>query len=212
MTLGNVLIFGDSYSTYKGYIPEGYAIYYGIEENEICGVKNVQMTWWHQLMEETGSRIVQNNSWSGSTVCYTGYNGDCSTTSSFIYRLECLEKEEFHKKNAIDTVLVFGGTNDSWCGAEVGETVDGSVTREERRKVLPAFCHFASELKRVFSESRIVFIVNTELNPTISEGIERVCEMYDAECVLLKDIDKINGHPSAVGMIQIKDQIKEKLS
>lgn len=28
MSFGKVMIFGDSYSTYKGYIPEGYAVYY----------------------------------------------------------------------------------------------------------------------------------------------------------------------------------------
>ena len=28
MSLGNVLIFGDSYSTFEGYVPEGYDVYY----------------------------------------------------------------------------------------------------------------------------------------------------------------------------------------
>lgn len=28
MNFGKVIIFGDSYSTYSGYIPEGYAVYY----------------------------------------------------------------------------------------------------------------------------------------------------------------------------------------
>ena len=50
MGFGNVLIFGDSYSTYRGCIPEGFAHYYGREDTEICGVKNADMTWWQMLL------------------------------------------------------------------------------------------------------------------------------------------------------------------
>lgn len=39
--------------------------------------------------------IVMNNSWSGSTICNTGYRGDCSDTSSFIHRREVLIEDGF---------------------------------------------------------------------------------------------------------------------
>ena len=94
MNLGNVMIFGDSYSTYEGYVPEGYAVYYtGHREDEpnICDVND---TWWGRVLNETQSTLIQNNSWSGSTIGYTGYNNaDCSRDSSFIYRFKKLFNE-----------------------------------------------------------------------------------------------------------------------
>ena len=76
-----IMIFGDSYSTFEGYIPEEYAVYYPRHD-----VSDVSKTWWYMLANETASEIVLNNSWSGSTICNTGYNGDCSKSSSFIFR------------------------------------------------------------------------------------------------------------------------------
>ena len=38
----NVFIMGDSYSTYKGYIPEGYHFYYGDERKDSPIVKGVE--------------------------------------------------------------------------------------------------------------------------------------------------------------------------
>ena len=32
----NVMIFGDSYSTFEGYIPEGYAFYYKNDDSRWC--------------------------------------------------------------------------------------------------------------------------------------------------------------------------------
>ena len=56
MSLGNVLILGDSYSTFKDYIPEGYAAYYGPELHPESSVFEVSDTWWHQLIEKTQSK------------------------------------------------------------------------------------------------------------------------------------------------------------
>ncbi len=107
----NILIFGDSYSTYEGYIPEGYLFYYPREDQ--ITVRDASKTWWKMLETETESKIVLNNSWSGSTICNTGYNGDCSKTNSFIFRLSQLIDGDFFKENNIDRVFVFGATNDS---------------------------------------------------------------------------------------------------
>ena len=84
MSLGNVLIFGDSYSTFKGFIPQGYVDYYRPEGNPKTDLLHVEETWWHRLITKTESTLLLNDSWSGSTVCNTGYNGDCSKTNSFI--------------------------------------------------------------------------------------------------------------------------------
>ena len=100
----NVLIMGDSYSTYEGYIPEGYATYYSPEGRgadkpvtKMC----CEDTWWMRFLKATDGTLAQNNSWSGSTICYTGYEGDCSRSSSFIYRYRCLCEQGFFEKHKI---------------------------------------------------------------------------------------------------------------
>ena len=77
-----MLIFGDSYSTFESYIPEGYVTWYSEGEKPYTDVTKVTETWWHQVVSEIDADLIQNNSWSGSTIGYTGYdNADCSTTS-----------------------------------------------------------------------------------------------------------------------------------
>ena len=120
----NFMIFGDSYSTHKDYIPEGYAYYYcdgGRSEKEPVTNMKADQTWWGRFIKETGANLVLNNSWSGSPLCFTGWVPDCSKSSSFVYRYEKLYSEGFFERNEIDTIFVFGGTNDSWCGAPLGE-------------------------------------------------------------------------------------------
>ena len=96
MNFGKVLIFGDSYSTFEGYIPEGYAFYYPPSLSTRPSLPDVNFTWWKALINETASTLILNNSWSGSTMGYTGYNGaDTSKTSSFITRLRKLTLEGF---------------------------------------------------------------------------------------------------------------------
>ena len=81
----NAIIFGDSYSTFGGCIPKGYEIYYSAQDLNGSGLTKKEETWWYQVMEEGNFNLLHNNSWSGSTICYTGYNNvDCSRSSSFI--------------------------------------------------------------------------------------------------------------------------------
>ena len=103
----NVIIFGDSYSTFKGFIPDGYAVYYSEEERPETDVTKVSETWWHQVVNEANLNLVLNNSWSGSTIGYTGYNNsDCSKSSSFIYRLkELIENGFFTNPDATKLIL-----------------------------------------------------------------------------------------------------------
>ena len=106
----NVVIMGDSFSTYKDCIPKGFRHYYGKRDREetfFAETFKLEDTWWYQMVNELNLKLVQNNSWSGSTIGYTGYgNTDCSTSSSFIYRLRQLiengfleENQEFSPKN-----------------------------------------------------------------------------------------------------------------
>ena len=97
----NAIILGDSYSTFAGHVPEGYAVWYPTPYEDDTATRDVSQTWWYQVMEEAGLNLLLNNSWSGSPLCYTGWNlVDCSKTSSFIYRYRQLKESGFFEKNA----------------------------------------------------------------------------------------------------------------
>lgn len=212
MKLGNVMIFGDSYSTYRYYIPEDYPTFYADEPFKPTDVNRVEQTWWHQLFTYAGANLIQNNSWSGSTICYTGYGGaNCSRTSSFIYRLRKLKDEGFFESNPIDSVFVFGGTNDSWCGAPTGEPKYGDWEESDLFFSLPAASCFLSELKEALPEAKIVVIINTNLKKALAEVFKESCTRLGLTFVELQDIDKTSGHPTVLGMSQIAQQIKETI-
>ena len=212
MTSRNILIIGDSYSTFEGYIPEGFGPYYKKVTERKTDVKDVKLTWWYKLAEETGSKIVLNNSWSGSTICYTGYGGeDTSKTSSFLHRIDVLCDDGFFKREKVDTVLVFGGTNDSWADSPLGSVSFGEKTREELYSVLPAICRLAEKLKSELPEAQIVFLINTDLKPQIVDCFKACAEHYRAQYIEFDSIDKYDGHPTAKGMEEIKEKIKNTL-
>ena len=204
----NTLIFGDSYSTFKGYVPEGYAIYYSENERPETDVTQVSQTWWYQVVEKADLKLVLNNSWSGSTIGYTGYNNtDCSKSSSFIYRLRQLIENDFFAKNQIDTVFVFGGTNDSWSNAPLGVIKYSDWEEKDLFSVLPAVCYFLNLLKETLPQTKIYCLINTEIKPEIASCMKNACEKYHITPITFNSIDKKCGHPTIQGMKNIKDGV-----
>lgn len=211
MSLGNVLIFGDSYSTYKGYNPEGYAVYYQPDGGD-TDVRKVNETWWHKVISETDSNLLLNNSWSDSTIGYTGYNNsDCSKTSSFIFRLNQPKDNGFFEENKIDTVFVFGGTNDSWSNAPLGSPMFSDWKNEDLYNVLPAIGYFAHNLKETLPDANIIWLINTDLKGEICDTMKKACDLCSIKYIAFKYIDKTCGHPTVKGMNDIKEQILEEI-
>lgn len=211
----NVLIFGDSYSTHKDYIPSDYACYYqtgGRDPEQPVTNMRPEETWWMRLLTQTDSKLVHNNSWSGSTIGYTGYSGDCSTSSSFIYRYRQLLANGFFDKNRIDTVFVFGGTNDSWSNAPLGEEKYADWEESDLFNVLPAICYFMSTLKENHPNVRLIFIANCDIKDEVVDCIKHASERLGVESVMLHDIDKLAGHPTVLGMEQICKQVMDALN
>jgi hypothetical protein len=210
----NFLILGDSYSTHRDYIPKEYPHYYSSEggnDNNPSSKMTPSETWWGHLIENTDARLVFNDSWSGSTIGYTGYAGDCSKTSSFIYRYNKMLEGGFFAENEINTIFVFGGTNDSWANAPLGEEQYAGWERRDLFSVLPAICYLMATLKNNHPNTRIVFIANCGIKPEIIECMKNASKRIGVECVELRDIDKRSSHPTVLGMEQIYSQIVEQL-
>ena len=204
----NVLIMGDSYSTYKGYIPEGYSYYYSDERTETPIVKGVEKTWWNILANENNLNIILNDSFSGSTICNT-VRESLTVESSFVSRIDKYIVEKFFDKNTIDTMFIFGGTNDSWIDAPIGNLKYSDWNIDELKCVLPAFCYLINRAKKV--ARNIIVIINTDLKEEIASGFIEACEKNEVKYLSLKEIDKENGHPTELGMKQIFKQVMECL-
>lgn len=204
---GNVFILGDSYSTFEGFVPNDYPCYYTSVERDNSGVTRVEQTWWHQWIKATHGKLARNCSYSGSTICKTGYEGADRSDVCFIGRLDRLIEEKFFEENLIDTFLIFGGTNDSWANSPVGELQYGDWTNEDLYSVLPAFCYLLDRVKTHVPNAEIICLINTELKPEIEEGLKNACREYNVSFVQLENITKNGGHAKAEGMTEIKEQL-----
>lgn len=199
-----VSILGDSYSTYEGYIPKGNEPWYGPSNTKMTDVTDVRQTWWWQLIDEGGYILGCNESYSGATISYTGYRGEDYSARSFITRLPNV--------GPADILLIFGGTNDSWCGAPLGDYVYTKLTRGHYYEFRPALGVLLREARNRYPGTRIVFMLNTELKKEINESVMKECKEFGVECLVLRDIDKQNGHPTVAGMKSIKTQVLNYLS
>lgn len=202
----SVSILGDSYSTYEGYIePKTNDMWYWkVDPDNRTDVHDVTQTWWWMFIKENGFRLEQNNSYSGSTISYLGYNQSNYQPRSFITRVDNL--------GSPDILLIFGGTNDSWAGVPIGEyKTEGEPSDMELYTFRPAIMKLMKEVSVRYPNVDVYYIVNSELRPEIVEAIEYACKQYNVPVIQLHDIDKKNGHPSIAGMRAIADQLKASI-
>ena len=210
MTFGNMFILGDSYSTFPGVVPDGFHVYYTGKRDAEPDLQNASQLWWHLLATETNSNVIQNNSFSGSSICNTVREW-LDETTTFIARFDRLAEAGYFKENRVDTVFILGGTNDSWINAPVGDVQYDDYEKQDLYSILPAICYLVKRIREEIPEARIVPIINTGLKPEIGVGVKAMAEHYNIDCVELHDIEKIAGHPTVEGMVQIKNQILEQV-
>ena len=112
----NISILGDSISTFKGYIPDGNAVFFTGSNG---GITDVSMTWWYKLITNLEGNLCMNNSWSGSRVTTTGGNASAGCMS----RCENLHNGDTNP----DIIIVYMGINDFNNGVQIG-TYDGTTS------------------------------------------------------------------------------------
>ena len=199
-------ILGDSYSTFEGFIPAKNECYYPRPES-VDDVLTVEQTWWHILMTRNHLRLLCNESYSGATVC-TQVREPQPPESSFTVRAHYLKKYRDENGAGPDVIILFGCTNDSWLDRQIGQVKYENRTEEDLQCVLPAYCETVEILQRENPDVKVVCVINTDLKPEIAEGILAAAAHYGVAAVELTNIDKQNGHPSALGMHQIADQVE----
>ena len=196
-----VSILGDSYSTYENYVtPSTNELWYYAQNGaQKTDVKNVRQTWWHQVISENGWRLCINNSYSGATISYTGYDGNDYSARSFNTRMPDLGQP--------DIIFVFGATNDSWAGAPIGEYKYENIQYGDLYAFRPAMAYLLQRMKDRYVNTEIYFILNDDLRDEIDESVKTICAHYSVPVIELVSIDKLSGHPSVKGMRQIADQV-----
>lgn len=194
-----VSILGDSYSTFEGFIPEGNEIWYFASPQKRIDVTRVEETWWWQVVKNGGYKLGINESWSGATVCNTGYNDGDYTNRSFVTRSTRL--------GTPDIILICGGTNDSWCGARVGDYQYDNWKRADLYFFRPAMAKLLYNMQVHYPNAKVYFILNSELRKDINESVETICKHYGVPLIKLHDIEKKNGHPSVKGMADFAAQV-----
>ena len=144
-----ISILGDSYSTFQGHVSPAWNFsWYGTDDKgklENNDIRTVDQTWWSIVLKETGYELVKNNSFSGSTVSFTGYDGEDYSDRAFITRMNNLSDPV---KGEPDIILVLGGTNDSWAGSPIGYYTYSNISRVMCYSFRPAFCYMMDYLKK----------------------------------------------------------------
>ena len=166
----------------------------------------VEDTWWHILMQRNHMRLVLNDSYSGSTIC-ANVRENHPRTGCF----EARAKIYFSGDNPMDYIFIFGGTNDSWLERTIGQLQFSDWTEEDLMQVVPAYCNVLDHITKHNPEAVVVSIVNYLLHPDLQKGMVAAAEHYGVRSVVLEPFDN-NGHPSALGMRQIADQIGSALN
>lgn len=203
-----ISILGDSYTTFRGYVyPDYNACWYGnlhkSKEQKKNDLTDVEQTWWRLLLDKMDAKLVRNNSYSGATICFTGYGKEDYSDRAFISRMYNLGNP--------DVILIFGGTNDDWAESPVGECQYENWTRTDLFKFRPAFCYLLHHMKELYPNARIYNVSNCDLGDTVTQSMADICKHYGISNIQLEKIHKMGGHPSVKGMQMIADQIYERI-
>ncbi len=194
-------ILGDSYSTFEGWVrPDTNLVWYSVPRDaRHTDVERVEQTWWHQVLSRLGWSLEANNSYSGSTVCNTGYRGEDYSHESFVTRLTRL--------GSPDVIIVFGGTNDSWAGSPMGEFKYEGIAPADLYSFRPAMAFMLARLKELYPKAKLWFVLNDGLKPEVEQSATDICARYGVPLIRLKGVSKKSGHPDIEGMRQIADQV-----
>lgn len=193
-------VLGDSYSTFAGFIPEDNACWYNSPaDHKRTDVTKVEQTWWWQVANEGGYKLGAIESYSGATVCNTGYRDEDYSDRSFVTRCINLGNP--------DIILICGATNDSWANAPIGDYKYANWKRVDLYFFRPAMAKMLNDIKLHYPNVEVYFILNTELKKEINESVLEVCKHYDVPVIELVDIDKKSSHPSVKGMKAIAQQV-----
>ena len=229
-----VSFYGDSITTFAGYIPDGNATYY---TGSNAGVTNVDQTWWKKTIDALGLNLIVNNSWSGRRVSEVGRTDDG-------YKQENIEQ----LASASDTpeiIIIKLGINDFNNNIPLGDYSGNGKWGDDPTKFSNAYAIMLHRIMTTFPLAKIYCCTlnntvrgNFVSNPTINgngvtlakwnERIKDIAGVFGAEIIdhnacgiteynlstYAGDYNATSGtglHPNAAGMSLIANMTIEHL-
>lgn len=208
-------VLGDSISTYEGYVPRGYPVFYMLANRYEASLSTVHDTWWGQVIRHFDGALMKNDSWSGSLTVERleepAFSCGCSAERTGNLGAQG-EKP--------DILLLFMGTND--CGWRV------PLQSEDKRDMgvfENAYDTMLSRVRENYPEAEVfcltVYRKSCAAAPQYQEREEHI-EMAERYCEVIRSaakragchvvelhdgnvtVDTIDGlHPSLDGMTAI---------
>lgn len=214
-----VSIVGDSISTYEGYNPEGYAVFYNRDRQIVNGLNSVYDTWWAKVNQSLHAYLCVNNSYSGSKV-----TGDDFPSATSEQRLSLLHNGNMYP----DLILVYIGFNDFGNGVKVWPKGLKRFVRKDTSFFINAYEKMILQIRRNYPAAKIVCgtLMRTFMSANddwvfpeffrrvpfedYNNAIRKVCKRQ--KCYLA-DIEALNmryetldgSHPTAAGHAALAD-------
>lgn len=142
-----VSIIGDSISTFEGYNPPNYAVYYDKEKQALNGLTSVYDTWWAKVNQSIHAYLCVNNSYSGSRV--TGKAFPAASSSERISRLRTMAYTP-------DIVLINIGFNDFGSGVKVRKKRASLFKRADCSYFEEAYELMIEQIKEQYPRAKVV--------------------------------------------------------
>ena len=139
-----ISILGDSISTYQGYNPVGYSVFYNEEMQKKNGLESVNDTWWKQLINYYNFDLCSNNSYSGSQV-----------SKKYKHSTNNIERIKLLKGNNEDPdiVLIYIGCNDYIRGTKIKHN---NLFSHDINYFYDAYDEMLKNIKKLFPNTKIV--------------------------------------------------------
>lgn len=215
-----VSILGDGISTYRGYNPEGYPIFYTDRQCMRTGMYSETDTWWVKLIGNMQAQLVMNNSCAGS--CVSGNSTLSGNNDNRLYRL-------FSDTGSPDVILVAMGMGDYEQGVPIQPEDPSEINWNtyyqyfkssyemmlwKLRQYFPSaeiycstICYgaYGGNTNHLFAEG-IQGIPLKQYNQVIREAAQEYgCRVADI-AKMIKCYESVDGvHPTAAGMCQLAD-------
>lgn len=142
-----VSIIGDSISTYEGYNPKGYAVFYNKGMQSKNGLNSVYDTWWAKVNQSLKAYLCLNNSFSGSRVTGIGFPAASSSE-----RLNNLSTHTYSP----DIILIYVGFNDFGNGVTVRRSGLKKYIKKNLFVFEEAYDYMLAGIKERYPKAKIV--------------------------------------------------------
>lgn len=211
----NIAILADSISTYDKWVENSW---YGPEgETSSEGANNVTsvtQTYWYKILKKLKASLVKNESWSGSTMSYSGWGnlGD-NKENSFIQRMVKLGEQLVNSFSlSPNLIIIEGATNDSRPEEPfLGEYKYEGWVDFDFNYFRPACAYILYYLQYWNPGARIIFlIVKSTIKESVIESIKTICDHYGIEYVETYP-SLSNGHPNIDGHNTMYEDLINKI-